>query len=135
MSKYFDGEKLSGYEETPITITNLETKLAEKDKEIEKLKSHNIALFAALYQILEKEDDENVSSRIDQLTAQNNSYTSDLYKCNNWRDKLDKALQLACEHMCKYAIPCPNTKCKQKQCLENKSFCYYTYFKFKAMQE
>ena len=113
----------------------LKKQLAEKDKELEKIKSYNIALFASLYQILEKEDSENVSSRIDQLTAQNNSYTSDLYKCNKWYDRLDKSLQLACEYMCKYDVPCPNNKCEQKQCLEDKSFCYYTYFKFKAIEE
>ena len=113
----------------------LKKQLAEKDKELEKIKSYNIALFASLYQILEKEDSENVSSRIDQLTAQNNSYTSDLYKCNKWYDRLDKSLQLSCEYMCKYDIPCPYNKCVHKQCLEDKSFCYYTYFKFKAMEE
>ena len=51
MSKYFDGEKLSGNEESPIPciyggnleecykkITDLQSQLAEKEKEIEKLK-------------------------------------------------------------------------------------------------
>ena len=135
--------KLAEKEKTIINITEdskaskelLKKQLAEKDKELEKIKSYNVALFASLYQILEKEDSENVSSRIDQLTAQNNSYTSDLYKCNKWYDRLDKSLQLACEYMCKYDVPCPNNKCEQKQCLEDKKFCYYVYFKFKAMEE
>lgn len=46
MSKYFDGEMLSGYEESPITITNLETDLLEqiyklRNKQINELKGEN----------------------------------------------------------------------------------------------
>ena len=39
MSKYFDGEMLNGYEENPITITDLKAQLAEKNEEIEQWKS------------------------------------------------------------------------------------------------
>ena len=54
MSKYFNGDKLSGYEDSPITyvygnnleechkvIADLETNLAEKDKQIKELEEEN----------------------------------------------------------------------------------------------
>ena len=54
-------------------IAELEAKLEEKDK-------NALALFSALYDILEEQDPENVSSRIDYLTKQDNGAISDFYK-------------------------------------------------------
>ena len=54
-------------------ILELKQQLAEKDK-------NALALFSALYDILEEQDPENVSSRIDYLTKQNNGTISDFYK-------------------------------------------------------
>ena len=51
----------------------LKQQLSEKEK-------NALALFSALYDILEEQDPENVSSRIDYLTKQNNGAISDFYK-------------------------------------------------------
>ena len=48
-----------------------------------KLKQEALALFSVLYEIIEKDDPENVSSKIDYLTKQNNSSLSDAYKMRN----------------------------------------------------
>lgn len=56
-----------------MEIEQLKQQLAEKEK-------NALALFSALYDILEEQDPENVSSRIDYLTKQNNGAISDFYK-------------------------------------------------------
>lgn len=56
----------------------------QQKNEIDALKSFeeqkSFALFCALYQVLEKEDPENVSSRIEQLTGKDISKFSEIYK-------------------------------------------------------
>ena len=70
---------------------NDRTHMSEERKEIEKLKKEieelknfenkkSFALFVALYNELEKDDPENVASRIDYLTKQDNGQLCDYYK-------------------------------------------------------
>lgn len=40
---------------------------------------------------------------------------------------MKKALELACEHMTKFVIPCPNKKCGI-ECHQDKKECYVNYF-------
>lgn len=55
-------------------------KIAELEAQLAELHKKAVALFGVLYEILEKDNSENVSSRIDYLTKQNNSTISDQYK-------------------------------------------------------
>lgn len=52
----------------------------ELKQQLEEKEKNALALFSALYYILEEQDPENVSSRIDYLTKQNNGAISDFYK-------------------------------------------------------
>ena len=55
---------------------------------IECLRENNVALYGALYKVLEKIDSENVASRIDQLTKQNCVGLCEIYKCFRVNDRL-----------------------------------------------
>lgn len=55
---------------------------------IECLQEDNVALYSALYEVLEKIDSDNVASRIDQLTKQNNAELCDIFKCFRVNDRL-----------------------------------------------
>lgn len=74
-----------------VGTCNDKTHISEERKEIEKLKKEieelknfenkkSFALFVALYNELEKDDPENVASRIDYLTKQDNGQLCDYYK-------------------------------------------------------
>lgn len=60
---------------------------------VEVIRKENLGLYRALYEQLEKEDIENVASRIDYLTNQNNSCVTDLYKANKIIERLRKQLE------------------------------------------
>lgn len=76
----------------------LKQQLEEKDKKA-------LALFSALYDVLKEQDPENVSSRIDYLTKQNNGDISDFYKehkvLKQQLDEKSTALKLCREYMFK----------------------------------
>lgn len=68
-------------------LLNLQDYIKEKDQRIAKLEqdlkdkeSYGLALYSVLYEKLEKEDPENVSSRIQFLTGQKKSLYDDTYK-------------------------------------------------------
>lgn len=62
-------------------FADLEAKLAEKDRK-------NLLLYSMLYTTLEKQDTENVSSRIDQMTGETLDKQSEWFKTNRVCDKL-----------------------------------------------
>ena len=52
-----------------------------------------------------------------------------IVKLNEKNKVLKKALELACEWMSRYCIPCPPLKdCPSVECSQSKSDCYYRYF-------
>ena len=61
-------------------VANKEKRIVELKKQLAEKEKNALALFSALYDILEEQDPENVSSRIDYLTKQNNGAISDFYK-------------------------------------------------------
>lgn len=71
--EHYKGTKLEDYSNE---IRELKQKLEAKDR-------NALALFSALYEVLEKQDPENVSTRIDFLTKQDNGKINDIYK--EWR--------------------------------------------------
>lgn len=65
------------------TVQGERNQLQVKLKQLEDVEQRkSLALYSALYQVLEKEDAENVSSRIDQLTKQDNGEINDIFKEN-----------------------------------------------------
>lgn len=84
-------------------VEDVKRRLEQKDQQIGELKKqleekdrNCLALFSALYSVLEKQDPENVSTRIDFLTKQDNSKINDIYK--EWR-VLKQQLADAEEHI------------------------------------
>lgn len=67
-------------------IADLEAKLAEKDRK-------NLLLYSMLYTTLEKQDTENVSSRIDQMTGETLDKQSEWFKTNRVCDKLQRDIE------------------------------------------
>lgn len=61
-------------------VANKEKRIVELKQQLAEKEKNALALFSALYDILEEQDPENVSSRIDYLTKQNNGAISDFYK-------------------------------------------------------
>lgn len=84
--EHYKGTKLEDYSNE---IRELKQKLEAKDRNC-------LALFGALYDVLEKQDPENVSTRIDFLTKQDNGKINDIYK--EWR-VLKQQLADAEEHI------------------------------------
>lgn len=67
-------------------FADLEAKLAEKDRK-------NLLLYSMLYTTLEKQDTENVSSRIDQMTGETLDKQSEWFKTNRVCDKLQRYIK------------------------------------------
>lgn len=101
MSKTIDNIKSGNYEVVDnqgVSVTghftqclekefaDLEAKLAEKDRK-------NLLLYSMLYTTLEKQDTENVSSRIAQMTGETLDKQSEWFKTNRVCDKLQRYIK------------------------------------------
>lgn len=120
--------------------------LNERLKELEKLKQENQQLKQQLDARIE-----NLASKLRVSNSQLSSFELEYNKlklafnqqekllsekiaCNSRLQlenqqiaELKKALELACEHMTKFVIPCPNKKCGI-ECYQDKKECYANYF-------
>lgn len=101
---FVDGQKYNELrEQKDKEIQELKQQLAEKEK-------NALALFSALYDILEEQDPENVSSRIDYLTKQNNGAIGDFYKEHKvLKQELEEKEKEISEVLAKQSITCLNT--------------------------
>ena len=100
MSKTIDNIKCGNYEVVDnqgVSVTRhftqcLEKEFADMEAKLAEKEEKNLLLYSILYETLEKEYSENVSSRINQMTGETLEKQSEWFKSNRICDELQKQL-------------------------------------------
>ena len=100
MSKTIDNIKCGNYEVVDnqgVSVTGhftqcLEKEFADMEAKLAEKEEKNLLLYSILYETLEKEYSENVSSRINQMTGETLEKQSEWFKSNRICDELQKQL-------------------------------------------
>lgn len=127
------------------TVCNFLNQQNKRIKELENLINLGNQKLSDFYWEKVDELDKEYNEHLEELTKQyddlNKKYCEEMDKNINLTEQLkqqlaviEKALELACMHMCKYVIPCPNNNCGMLECYKDKADCYFKYFEKQARE-